>query len=77
MAKKTEENPTIIRDYLRARDFRNNRLWRFDPTTSSLTTKVNGKTMTADEFDRKYPVPKHIQFYLSNDNPDRTKSYLL
>ena len=25
----------------------------------------------------KYPIPKRIQFYLAEENPDTTKSYLL
>jgi hypothetical protein len=63
-------NPTAVRDYLKARDFRYNRAWHYDGT--SLTTEVNG-----EEFDKKYPIPKRIQFYLAEENPDTTKSYLL
>ncbi len=68
-------NPTAVRDYLKARDFRYNRAWRWNGIC--LTTEVNGKTLTSEEFDRKYPIPKRIQFYLAEENPDKTKSYLL
>jgi len=68
-------NPTAVRDYLKARDFRYNRAWHYDGT--SLTTEVNGKIFTSEEFDEKYPIPKRIQFYLAEENPDTTKSYLL
>ncbi len=68
-------NPTAVRDYLKARHFRYNRAWHYDGT--SLTTEVNGKILTSEEFDEKYPIPKRIQFYLAEENPDTTKSYLL
>ncbi len=68
-------NPTAVRDYLKARDFRYNRARHYDGT--SLTTEVNGKILTSEEFDEKYPIPKRIQFYLAEENPDTTKSYLL
>ncbi len=68
-------NPTAVRDFLKARDFRYNRAWHYDGT--SLTTEVNGKILTSEKFDEKYPIPKRIQFYLAEENPDTTKSYLL
>lgn len=65
-------NLTAVRDYLEARDLRYNRLWRYNG--SCLTTEVNGKVLTSEEFDRLYPIPKRIQFYLTEENPDTTKS---
>jgi hypothetical protein len=68
-------NPRAVRDYLKARDFRYNRSWRWNGT--NLVTEVEGKLLTSEEFDKKYPIPKRIQFYLADENPDKTKSYLL
>jgi hypothetical protein len=72
---KKASNPYAVRDYLKARDFRYSRAWYYNGT--SLTTEVNGKILTSEEFDEKYPIPKRIQFYLAEENPDTTKSYLL
>lgn len=60
---------------LKARDFRNNRLWHCD-TSGELTTQVNGKTFTEEEFDNKYPVPNPVNYYLAKENPDKTRDYL-
>ena len=75
--RKTEERPRIVGPYLNARDFRNNRLWRYDVGEDVLKTEVGGKWLTSEEFDRLYPVPRPLNFYLAAENPDTTRKYLL
>lgn len=67
----------IIAPFLKARDFRTNRLWRYDAGEDVLKTEVNGKWLTTKEFDRLYPIPSPVHFYLATENPDTTKNYLL
>lgn len=69
------DKTTPVTDYLRAKDNRDNRLWTLYRGT--LTTVVNGQKMTAEEFDRAYPVSNAVSFLLCPDNKDGTKAYLL
>lgn len=67
---------TPVTKWLQARDFRNNRSWRFTPD-GELTTMVGTKRLTAKEFDKKYPVKTPLHFYQGNpENPDKTKSFM-
>lgn len=66
---------TPIQNYLRARDFRDNRLWSCK--NGILTTFVDGEELGEEEFNIKYPVPISINFTMNPDNSDKTKMYLL
>lgn len=72
-----EDRPKVIGPFLRARAFKYNRLWRYCVGEDVLKTEVNGKWLTSKEFDRLYPVPSPIHFYLALENADSTKNYLL
>ena len=75
MAKKEKLTNTPVSDWLKAKAFRNNRLWSLQGD-GVMRTEVNGKWITAREFDKLYPVKKVIHFYSAKENPDRTKSFL-
>lgn len=66
---------TPVSDYLRAKQFRDNRLWHL--LGSSLVTKVENEFLTAKEFSEKYPIPNPISFNRNPENPDKTKDFLL
>lgn len=66
---------TPVSNYLAAKSFRDNRLWKL--LGHSLVTEVNGEFLTAKEFDEKYPVPSPISFNRNPENPDKTKDFLL
>tara|TARA_R110002126_G_scaffold27857_7_gene93315 strand:+ start:945 stop:1184 length:240 start_codon:yes stop_codon:yes gene_type:complete len=68
----TPETP--VSDYLRARDFRDQRTWML--RKGKLYTYVDGEKMSQEDFDRKFPVPKVSFFYRALENPDKSKSYL-
>jgi hypothetical protein len=63
-----------VSDYLKARDFRDQRVWRL--RKGKLYTDVDGKLMSLEDFDRQFPVPKVSYFYRALENPDKTKNYL-
>lgn len=65
---------TPVTDYLKARDFRDQRLWML--RQGKLYTHLNGKLVTREEFDRIHPVPTVSFFYKALENPDKTKNYL-
>lgn len=66
---------TPVLDWMKAKDFRDNRLWSI--RGGVMYTIVDGEEMTKDAFDRKFPVPNKIHFYRGAiDNPDKTKIYL-
>lgn len=46
---------TPVADYLRAKDFRDNRLWTM--VNGRLITFENGEYLSEKEFNEKYPVP--------------------
>lgn len=75
MAKKNKKSSTPVSDWLKAKDFRNNRVWQLTPE-GVMRTMVEGKWLTAREFDKQFPVPKVIHFYSAPENPDGTKSFL-
>lgn len=64
-----------VSDYLKAISFRDNRLWEM--VGGVLITQVNGEYMSSKEFDEKFPVPTPISFGRCQDNPDKTKMYLM
>jgi len=63
-----------VSDYLKARDFRDQRVWKL--RKGKLYTYVEGEKMSQEDFDRKFPVPKVSFFYRALENPDKSKSYL-
>jgi hypothetical protein len=71
---KTNVPETPVSDYLKARDFRDQRVWRL--RNGKLYTYVEGEKMSQEDFDRKFPVPKVSFFYRALENPDKSKSYL-
>ena len=63
-----------VSDYLKARDFRDQRVWRL--RKGKLYTTVDGEDIVKEDFDRRFPVPKVSFFYRALENPDKTKNYL-
>jgi len=63
-----------VSDYLKARDFRDQRVWRL--RKGKLYTNVDGEDIVKEDFDRRFPVPKVSFFYRALENPDKTKNYL-
>ena len=74
--KKERKSKTPVSDWLKAKAFRNNRSWTLTPD-GVMKTMVEGKWLTAREFDKKFPVPNPIHFYSAPENPDGTKSFLI
>ncbi len=71
--KKNDLNP--VSDWLKARDFRRNRLWRFG-TDEVMRTEVDGEWLTTKEFDKTFPSKQPMHFYGNPENPDKTKSFM-
>lgn len=63
-----------VSEYLKARDFRDQRVWRL--RKGKLYTTVDGEDIVKEDFDRRFPVPKVSFFYRALENPDKTKNYL-
>jgi len=63
-----------VSDYLKARDFRDQRVWRL--RNGKLYTTVDGEDIVKEDFDLRFPVPKVSFFYRALENPDKTKNYL-
>ncbi len=72
---KNKNEPTPIADYLKAVEFRNNRLWMIG-NEGIAKTEVFGEMLTAEQFDKAFPIPSPINFFRGKENPDKTKSYL-
>jgi hypothetical protein len=62
---------TPVSDYLRARDFRDQRVWRL--RKGKLYTDVDGEQISLADFDQQFPVPNVSFFYRALENPDKTK----
>lgn len=74
-SRKAKQNtPSGVGAWLKAKDFRDNRLWHL--FKGKMVTNVNGEYLTKKEFDEKFPVPKPVTFYIAKDNYDKTKDYL-
>lgn len=73
--RKTDETPKPVSKYLKQKDFAINRCWSYDAGEDTLFTFVNGKKLTKAEFDKRYPVFRPAHFYVSLENPDKTKIY--
>lgn len=79
MPKKEVRNPnrfvpgskTPIADYLKAKDIRDNRLWRF--LNGRLVTFFNCETISIEEWDKRFPVPSPL--LVNGDNPNKRKNY--
>lgn len=71
----THVNRHVVRDYLVAKEQRDNRFWRYE--NGKLFTIYNGQEMDAATFDALYPVPCPVDFTRNPDNPDGTKLFLL
>lgn len=71
--KKKPNNP--VSNWMKAVDFRNNRIWRLTPD-GVMRTEVDGEWITAREFDRKFPSRPPIHFYNNPENPDKTKAFM-
>jgi len=50
------KDKTPVKDYLKAKDFRDNRLWKL--IAGRLLTCVNGEWMSEFEFNQRFPVPE-------------------
>jgi hypothetical protein len=72
--RKKKNNVNPVSDWLKARDFRNNRLWQY--SEGVLRTKVGGKWMTAKDFDKRFPSRPPLHFYGNPENPDKRKSFM-
>ena len=70
----TRSNYTPIADFLKSRDFRNNRLWKL--VKGKLFTFVDGKKLSRKEFDEKYPLINPISFQFAPENADKTKLFM-
>lgn len=73
-APQKQPEATPVSDWLKARDFRRNRLWRF--ADGVMQTQVGKEWMTAREFDQKFPSRPPFHFYGNPENPDKTKSFM-
>lgn len=69
-----KKEQTIIRDWMKAVDFRQNRLWTL--TEQGLKTDVNGEMLNDVQFNEMFPIPNPVNFYGGQENPDRTKQFL-
>lgn len=72
--KKTDESPKPVSKYLKQKDFAINRSWVYNPT-EGLYTILNGKKISKKDFDKRFPIFRPANFYVSLDNPDKTKIY--
>lgn len=72
---KKEHYRTPVSDWLKAVDFKKNRLWRLSPD-GIMRTKVGDREYTAREFDLEFPAKTPIHFSGNPENPDKTKSFL-
>lgn len=61
--------PAVISRYLKEKRFSEERLWNYSPK-NGITTLVDGKLFTWDEFQKEYPVNAPSNFYLNKDNPN-------
>ncbi len=68
-------NKTPVTDYLQAKEVRENRLWRCE--NGVLKTLLNFQWITAEEFDKRFPLPVTINFYGDKGNPDKRNLFLL
>lgn len=68
-------NYAPISDYLKAKDFRDNRLWTI--VNGKLVTMVNNEYLSEAEFNQRYPVPISLNFLRNPENSDKTKAYLI
>jgi len=81
MRKNEKRNPnrlcartkTPIGDWLKARDFKWQRLWK--QVGEHIITFVDGIWMNEGEFDEKYPSKAPTHFYANQENPNRTKNF--
>lgn len=75
MSKKEKEMKPVSK-WIKSIEFKKNRLWTLG-ADGMMKTVVNGKEMTAREFDKQFPVKTPIHFYQGNpENPDRRKSFM-
>ena len=81
MPTKKAINPKSIRyksgrisEYLKAKDFAANRLWRL--TKKGMKTLVNGKWIDEKTFYKTFPVPSVISFQRSTENADGRNNFL-
>lgn len=65
---------TPIQDYLNCREFMQDRLWTLTP--KGWVTKFNGKVMSAESFNKKFPIPQPVAFGRCNQNPDTTRRWM-
>lgn len=66
---------SAVREYLKAIEVKNNRLWRVG-SDGIPKTEVNGEWITSEEFMAANPIPNPVNFYGGKENPDGTRAYL-
>lgn len=69
-----KKEQTAIRDWMKAVEFRQNRLWTI--TNGIAKTGENGREMTSEEFDLLHPIPNPVNFYGGKENCDPHHKYL-
>ena len=70
-----QKEKTEVQDFLKARSFSNNRLWKMEG--GKLTTEVNGEILDFKTFHKRFPIPNPTNFYRCTDNPDKTRQFLI
>jgi len=68
-----QRTKTPIADYLRARDFKWQRLWK--QVGSKLITLFEGEWLSENEFDERYPSKAPVHFFSNPENPNQSKNY--
>lgn len=64
-----------VGEWLKAKDFRNNRLWKLGED-GIMRTQIGKEWISAREFDKRFPSKQPITFYLNPENPDKTKIFM-
>ena len=70
----TNSHYTPIQDFLKARDFYWNRLWRI--VDGKIYAKLRWQWIRGEIFDAKFKPNPPVSFTLSEHNADRTREYL-
>jgi len=74
---KKKVSSTPVSDWLKAKEFRNNRVWQLTPD-GVMRTMVEGKWLSAREFDKQFPVPKKTNISTQQTKTlDRNKTHFL
>jgi len=69
------KNNKLITTYLKAKDERDNRLWKL--VGNRLLTFFKGEWMGLNEFEEHFPILKQSSLLTNLDNPNVSKNYSL